>query len=51
MATLRDPDFLAEAEKMQLEVTPVTGERVQDIVSDIYRTPRQIVQKAAMLVN
>jgi hypothetical protein len=51
MATLRDPEFLAEAEKAQLEITPVAGERVQDIVSDIYRTPRHVVQKAAGLVN
>jgi tripartite-type tricarboxylate transporter receptor subunit TctC len=51
MATLRDPEFLAEAGKSQLEITAVTGERVQEIVSDIYRTPRQVVQKAAALVN
>lgn len=51
MATLRDPEFLAEAEKSRLEITPVTGEQVQHIVSDIYRTPRQIVQKAAALVK
>jgi len=51
MATLRDPDFLAEAERSQLEITPVTGERVQGIVSDIYRTPKPVVQKAAALVN
>jgi tripartite-type tricarboxylate transporter receptor subunit TctC len=50
-ATVKDPEFLAEAEKLQLEVTPVTGERVQDIVSDIYRTPRHVVAKAAALVN
>src|SRR5262245_22796119 len=51
MDTLKDPDFLAEAEKAQLEIVPVTGERVQDIVSDLYRTPRTVVQKAAALVN
>jgi tripartite-type tricarboxylate transporter receptor subunit TctC len=51
MATLRDPAFLAEAEKAQLEITPVTGERVQDIVTDIYRTPREVAQKATGLIN
>jgi tripartite-type tricarboxylate transporter receptor subunit TctC len=51
IATLRDPEFLAEAEKSQLEITPVTGERVQGIVNEIYRTPRDVVQKAAAMVN
>jgi tripartite-type tricarboxylate transporter receptor subunit TctC len=48
---LRDPDFLAEAEKLKLEITPVSGERVQQIVRDIYATPRAVVQKAAELVK
>jgi tripartite-type tricarboxylate transporter receptor subunit TctC len=51
MATLRDPEFLAEAEKLKLEITPVSGERVQQIVHDIYATPPAVVQKAAALVK
>jgi len=51
LATLKDPDFLAEAEKLKLEITPVSGERVQEIVRDIYATPRAVVQKAAGYVK
>jgi hypothetical protein len=51
LATLRDPDFLAEAERLKLEITPVPGERVQQIVRDIYATPRAVVQKAAEFVK
>jgi tripartite-type tricarboxylate transporter receptor subunit TctC len=51
LATLDDPDFRAEAEKLKLEITPVAGERVQDIVREIYATPREVVQKAAELVR
>ncbi len=49
--TLNDKDFLAEADKLKLEITPVPGERVQDIVREIFATPRAVVQKAAELVK
>jgi tripartite-type tricarboxylate transporter receptor subunit TctC len=49
--TLADPEFLAEAEKLKLEITPVSGERVQGIVRDIYATPRNVVEKAAEFVK
>jgi hypothetical protein len=32
---------------VKLEVTPVSGERVQGIVRDIYATPRAVVDRAA----
>jgi tripartite-type tricarboxylate transporter receptor subunit TctC len=37
-ATLRDPEYLAEAEKLNLEITPVSGERIQSLIADVYRT-------------
>jgi tripartite-type tricarboxylate transporter receptor subunit TctC len=51
LATLNDPAFLAEAERLKLEITPVPGERVQQIVHDIYATPHAVVQKAAEFVK
>jgi tripartite-type tricarboxylate transporter receptor subunit TctC len=36
--TLRDAEFLAEAERLNLEITPVPGERIQSLLEDIYRT-------------
>ena len=47
MDTLKDPEFLAEAEKAQLEITPVSGEAVQKLVADVYKTPPEIAKKAA----
>ena len=46
MATMKDKDFLAEADKTQLEVNPVSGEDVDKLVKDIYATPADIVAKA-----
>jgi tripartite-type tricarboxylate transporter receptor subunit TctC len=45
--TMNDKDFLADAEKSQFEITPVSGDRVQDLVSEIYKTPTEIARKAA----
>ena len=46
MDTMRDKDFLAEAEKTDLEVNPVSGEEVEKLVKDVYATPPDIVAKA-----
>jgi tripartite-type tricarboxylate transporter receptor subunit TctC len=46
METMKDKDFLDEADKTQLEVNPVSGEDVDKLVKDIYATPADIVAKA-----
>ena len=46
MDTMKDRAFLAEAEKMNLEITPVSGEKVQQLVDEVYRTPAEVLQKA-----
>ena len=51
MATMKDPAFLAEAEKIQLEITPVAGEAVQKLVAEVYATPPEIVKQAAQAVK
>ncbi|HZD19037.1 MAG TPA: tripartite tricarboxylate transporter substrate-binding protein [Burkholderiales bacterium] len=51
METMKDPAFLAEAQKIKLEITPVDGEAVQKLVAEIYATPPDIVRKAAQAVK
>jgi tripartite-type tricarboxylate transporter receptor subunit TctC len=51
MATLRDPEFLGEAAKAKLEITPVAGEKVEELVRQVYRTPAEIAVKAGALVG
>jgi tripartite-type tricarboxylate transporter receptor subunit TctC len=45
MQTMQDLDFLAEADKAGLEITPVSGEDIQKLVSQVYATPAAIVRK------
>lgn len=48
--TLSDPDFLAEAKKVKLEVNPVSGVDIEALVKQIYATPSDIAHKAAALL-
>jgi len=47
MATMADKDFLADAAKARLEIAPVSGEKVQALVTETYATPAVIAQQAA----
>ena len=46
MATMRNPDLVAEAGKMKLDVLPVPGEELQTKIAKIFATPRELVEKA-----
>jgi tripartite-type tricarboxylate transporter receptor subunit TctC len=51
METMRDKDFLADAGKAGLEITPVNGEDIQKLVQEVYATPAPIVRRAAELLQ
>jgi tripartite-type tricarboxylate transporter receptor subunit TctC len=46
MATMADKDFRAEADKIDLEINPVSGADVEKLVKDVYATPPDVVAKA-----
>jgi len=49
--TLRDPDFAAEAQKVQLEIDPISGPAIAQLLDKAYAAPKRIVQRAAALVE
>ena len=49
--TMKDPDFLADAARTQLEITPVSGGEVERLVTEIYQTPKAVADKAAELIR
>ena len=51
MDTMRDTDFLAEAEKANLEITPVGGADIQKLVAEVYATPQAIALRAAAILK
>jgi tripartite-type tricarboxylate transporter receptor subunit TctC len=46
--TMRDPGYLAEAEKSKLATDSATGAEVASLVNDVYSMPRSILEKAAI---
>ena len=48
-ATMKDPAFLADAEKARLEVEPISGADMERMVREAYATPKAIIQRAAEL--
>jgi tripartite-type tricarboxylate transporter receptor subunit TctC len=51
MDTMKDKEFLAEADKAQLEITPIAGEELQKLVGEVYETPPAVVRKAADILK
>jgi len=47
METMADKEFLADAAKAKLEIHPVDGAKVEELVKEIYATPAAVAQQAA----
>jgi tripartite-type tricarboxylate transporter receptor subunit TctC len=50
-ATLRDPEFLAEAKKTKLDIEPVAGEEIDGYVKQIYSMSDKVKQNLSFLVR
>ena len=50
-ATMKDPDFLAETAKHQMEVAPVSGKKLAEMLAEIYTTPEDILAKARIAMT
>ena len=46
MDTWKDPDLLAEAKKIDLDVAPISGADVQALINKAYATPPDVIAKA-----
>jgi hypothetical protein len=50
-ATMKDPAFLADAEKMKISITPLNGGKVQDLIGRLYSTSREFVERAKLVIK
>jgi tripartite-type tricarboxylate transporter receptor subunit TctC len=46
MATMKDADFLADAEKLGIEISPVNGETFETLIRRVGATPPAMIEKA-----
>ena len=49
--TMKDPQYLADAEKMRIDISPLPGAKVQEIVQKLHATPKDIVDKARAAIR
>lgn len=50
-ATLKDPDFLEDAKKTQIDVNPVSAAAVEKLINDLYQTPENITAKLRNILS
>lgn len=51
METMKDPQFVAEAEKMQVDISPLTGEEAQAVADRIVAAPPEVIARAKVLLE
>jgi tripartite-type tricarboxylate transporter receptor subunit TctC len=51
MATMKDPDYLAEAAQYKFEITPIDGPAMARYVDRIYATPASLLKRAIEMMN
>jgi hypothetical protein len=50
-ATMRDGEFLAEAERLRMELDPLSANEIGRILAGAYGAPAEVVRRAAALVQ
>jgi tripartite-type tricarboxylate transporter receptor subunit TctC len=48
--TMRDPAFLAETQKANLEVNPIPGKDVQELIERLFKTPPAVLERAKVII-
>ena len=48
--TMRDPAFLAEMQKANLEVNPIPGAEVQKLIERLFKTPPAVLERAKTII-
>jgi tripartite-type tricarboxylate transporter receptor subunit TctC len=50
-ATMKDPEFLEDAKKMNSDVAPVSAKELDALLAELYATPKDVIQKAGQAVT
>lgn len=49
--TMKDADFLKEADQLKIEVDPVRGQDMQKVVADVLATPKNLAARARTIIE
>jgi len=50
-ATMKDADFLAEAQKLDFDVRPVAAATIDALLAEVYATPKDVLARAAKAIS
>jgi tripartite-type tricarboxylate transporter receptor subunit TctC len=50
-ATMKDPEFIADAKKLKLDVHPEDGAKLEGLIRRIYATPKNLVDQVSALIK
>ena len=51
MASMKDPEFIAEAEQRKLTLEPESGEELEALIRKTYATPKPIIERIGKLIQ
>jgi tripartite-type tricarboxylate transporter receptor subunit TctC len=49
--TMKDPEYLAEAKKLDFDVNPVSAKALEDLLAELYATPQDVLKKASEAIT
>ena len=49
-ATMKDPAYLADAKKRRLDVDPLTGEQIEALIAEVYKTPKAVIERVRAIL-
>jgi tripartite-type tricarboxylate transporter receptor subunit TctC len=50
-ATMKDADFLAEAQKLSFDVRPVSATAIDVMLAEVYQTPKDVIARATKAIS
>ena len=45
MATMKDPEFLADTQKIKLDINPRGGDEVSALIQKVYSAPKEVIER------
>lgn len=51
MATMQDPQFLADAKKTNIDIVPLDGSKIQDLIARLAATPDTVIARAKRTIR
>ena len=48
--TMKDKEFIAEMQKANLEVNPIPGKDVQELIARLFNTPPAVLERAKAII-